>query len=396
MATLHAGNILTQEERLARRRLILRDAVSLLTLFLITVVLFTLTWFLYRSFENHREELGRRWKLRGEQALQRGQPKQAVEALRSALAYVPDQDTEIDLATALAASGRTAEAAAYFNTLWESKPGDGTINLQLARLDARQGQESDAIRHYESALDGTWEGNGYNLRRQIRLELASYLLSRGRVNQARAQLLIASSNAPDDPTIKLQIAAMLEQAKDPVSALAIYRAVADSRTAPLAAFEAAGRTAYALGMYRVSAQYLGRGAATPAFANLPAAEQAADRAMLNASNRILVLFPAFDLPDRTRAQRVLDAKLRAHTRLAACSASAATPLAPLAPVIARWGQIPTRLTALQLEQQPELVQSILQLVYDTETVTAQACGAPTGDDALLLRIARNPAAVEQE
>jgi hypothetical protein len=36
MATVRAGTILTPEERLARRRLNLRDAVSLVTLFLIT------------------------------------------------------------------------------------------------------------------------------------------------------------------------------------------------------------------------------------------------------------------------------------------------------------------------------------------------------------------------
>jgi hypothetical protein len=50
----------------------------------------------------------------------------------------------------------------------------------------------------------------------------------------------------------------------------------------------------------------------------------------------------------------------------------------------------------QLEQKPDLEQSILQLVYDTETTTAQTCGARSGDDALLLRIAQNPAAVEQD
>ncbi len=82
MTTLHAGTVLTPEERLARRNLILRDALSLLTLFLITAVIFALTLLLYRSFENHRVELGQRWKLRGEQALHAGRPKEAIDALR--------------------------------------------------------------------------------------------------------------------------------------------------------------------------------------------------------------------------------------------------------------------------------------------------------------------------
>src|SRR5581483_2433209 len=147
-----------------------------------------------------------------------GHPKEAVDALRSALAYVPSRDSEIELATALAAAGRTQEAMAYFNTLWESAPGDGTINLQLARLYVRVGNEKLAVLHYRSALDGTWQGNGYDRRREIRLEMSRYLLSRHEVDEARTQILIANSNAPDDPAIKIEIAGLLEQANDPQSA----------------------------------------------------------------------------------------------------------------------------------------------------------------------------------
>ncbi|MGB9148005.1 MAG: hypothetical protein WCC14_19440, partial [Acidobacteriaceae bacterium] len=82
--------------------------------------------------------------------------------------------------------------------------------------------------------------------------------------------------------------------------------------------------------------------------------------------------------------------------LTACAASTSAAPAPLASVVTRWAQLPTQLAVNELEQQPDLEQTILQLVYDTETVTAQVCGAPTGDDALLLRIAHNPGAVEQE
>jgi hypothetical protein len=41
-------------------------------------------------------------------------------------------------------------------------------------------------------------------------------------------------------------------------------------------------------------------------------------------------------------------------------------------------------------------QTILQLAYDTETAAAPVCGPPTGNDALLLRIANNPSAVDQQ
>ncbi|HTV83514.1 MAG TPA: hypothetical protein VME18_12770 [Acidobacteriaceae bacterium] len=396
MNSSQVGVVLTPEERLARRRLILRDAVSLLTLFLITVVLFILTWLLHRSFTDHEALLGQRWKARGVAALHAGNPRAAIESLRSALAYVPSRDTEVDLATALAEAGRTQEAFAYFNTLRESAPGDGMINLQLARLAAKQGNEQLAILRYQSALDGTWEGNGYERRREVRLEMAGYLITRHQDDKARAQLLIAASNAStDDAAAQTRIAGMLEQAQDLSDALNIYRAVANLHSAPLTALEGAGRAAFNLGMYRVAVAYLSREFASPGAASLPAQAKGADQNMLDTANRVLLLDPADDLPARVRAERTLTDRNLARARLTACAASpSASP--KLAPLVTRWNQLPQKMSLYQLEQQPDLNQTILQLVYDTEKLTAQICGAPTGDNAVLLRIAQNPGAVEQE
>lgn len=395
MAILHADTVLTPEERLARRNLIIRDSISLLTLFLITCVIFVLTFLIHRSFEDHRQELGNRWRRRGELALQQDHPKEAVEALRSALAYVPDRQTETDLATALAESGRITEATAYFNTLWDSAPGDGPINLHLARLAARTGNEPLAIRHYLLALDGTWEGSGFDRRREVRLELVRYYISRHEDNRARTQLLIAVSNAPDDPAaIKLGIAGLMEQASDLPNALATYRLLAALRSPPVAALAGAGRTAFGLGMYRVASDYLNRFLARPP-GQIPAAERDEARGMLDISNRILVLYPGYTEPPRTRAERILAARTLARKRLTSCATT--EPANPqVAAIVTRWEQLPGHLTIFTLEQQPDLQQSVLQVVYDTETVTAQTCGAPTGDDALLLRIAQNPGAVEQD
>jgi hypothetical protein len=69
----------------------------------------------------------------------------------------------------------------------------------LARLAVKQGNEAQALFHYQSALDGTWQGNGYDRRREVRLEMARYLISRREYNPARTQLLIAAGNAPDAP-----------------------------------------------------------------------------------------------------------------------------------------------------------------------------------------------------
>ena len=62
----------------------------------------------------------------------------------------------------------------------------------------------------------------------------------------------------------------------------------------------------------------------------------------------------------------------------------------------RWQQLPVKISATDLEKDPELTQTQIQLIYDTELITQQVCGAPAGDDALLLRIAQAPNQVEEE
>ncbi len=101
MAVFQLRTVLTPEERQQRQRLILRDTLALLSLFAIVIILFFVTLALFHSFSVHRQELAQRWLARGEKALHAGQPLAAIDALRSALAYAPDDDTmQIELAEA--------------------------------------------------------------------------------------------------------------------------------------------------------------------------------------------------------------------------------------------------------------------------------------------------------
>ena len=77
-------------------------------------------------------------------------------------------------------------------------------------------------------------------------------------------------------------------------------------------------------------------------------------------------------------------------------AATAAPVDPLAALTQKWQQLPVKISARDLEKDPELTQAQIQLIYDTELVTQQVCGAPSGDDALLLRIAQPPNQVEEE
>lgn len=396
MAVFELRSALTTEERQQRQRLILRDTLALSSLLAIVIVLFFVTLALFHSFTVHRQELAKRWLARGEKALQANQPLAAMDALRSALAYAPDDEIlQIDLAEALAAAGHTQEAVAYFNTLLESRPGDGMINLQLARLAARQGEEANALDHYEDALDGTWEGNGYTRRREVRLELAQYLIDRRHYDRARNQLLIAAGNAPDDINIQLQIAGMMESAQDPANALHQYQKAMQHRPARLAALEGAGHTAYALNRFLQAKGYLERALNHPDFEKQPSDLQAHFRDMLADADHILLLYPSSDLSARDRAGRILSNRRTAQERLAECLNTKTTVPPELQTLASQWEQLPTKLGRMQLEQAPQLEQTIMQLVYQTEQVTSRQCVAPTGNDALLLKMAEEPEAVEQ-
>jgi hypothetical protein len=118
--------------------------------------------------------------------------------------------------------------------------------------------------------------------------------------------------------------------------------------------------------------------------------------MLDTSLQVLKLDPGSDLAPRARAERLLAARKIVRQRLTDCAGANPLLASRLAGLVSRWGQLPSQLTVSKLEQQPDLEQTLLQLAWDTEIATAQICGQPTGDDALLLRIARNPWTVEQQ
>jgi tetratricopeptide (TPR) repeat protein len=369
-----------------RRRLLLRDAVTFLTLLAITVVLFALTLLLFRSFEAHREDLGRRWSERGRAALSAGKPEQAVTALRTALTYSPtERGYELLLAQALAAAGpkHTEEAYNYFTGLWDARPGDGLINLQLARLAARKGDRQQAVNSYRASIYGTWEGDGVERRREVRLELARYLLSQGDDEGARVELLVAGGNSPESPQLDVQLGRLLERARAQGDAMRFYRKALAMQPMDPEALEASGRLAFAAGDYAAAHELL-RSA-------VKARRDGADPALVKMeqdSARLLELDPAagkISVPER--ADRVMNAAAMARHRLGACSARPAGLPEIMRPLQTRWteqGRINSRL----LLRDEGRIDGLMQLVFTTEAEANRSCGAAEGDDALLLLLAK--------
>ncbi len=432
---------LTAGDRIERRRLIFADTLSLVTLFAITALLAVLTNYLYQSYASHQVELANRWLERGEQAMKDGKSQAAIDALSSALAFAPsDRNTEIKLAEALASAGRIQEATVYFNALLESQQGSGLINLQLARLAARQGNISQATEDYQKAIYGNWEGDGYVRRRDVRFELIDYLIAHQLLDRARSELLVASGNAPaDDISIQLEIARKMEQAQDPSDALHLYKTILKRHPSLREALDGAGRTASQMGNYLQAKRYLTRALEGPGVDQEPKAVLQESRDRLGDITRLLLLYPSSRLSPSERGARILTGRKLALARLAQCTqtrtqapaesaaadatapaaasnplqsltsrftrrpttpaqkqAAAPPPVDPLQALTDRWKQLPAKVSLHELEHDPDLAQTQIQLIYDTELVTQQLCGAPTGDDALLLKIAQAPNQVEEE
>ncbi len=402
----------------SRRALLLHDGLTFFTLGLAALALYAITFFLFRSFESHREELARRWSDRGRAALTAGQPAQAILPLRAALSYAPDDDDyQMLLAEALAGAGHLEEASNYFLNLWESRPGDGFLNLQLARLERKKGETQLAIQYYHASIYGGWQANGLESRRAVRLELADYLMQQHDFSAARAELLISAANTPDTPELDRMLGDRLALSGDPADALTLYRkAIVDDPHSRLL-LEKAGTTAFALSDYFTADRLLHRAlqAKPEPGDSLPDGELAA---LAHDSARLLELSLSRDLPPSERAQHLGAGSRIAQNRLNSCAAQlapaspsatqqgslpwptssvpVAAPASKLSDLRARWKAATNPATFRTLRTDNASQDSMAGLIEDTEQQTATLCGEPVGDDALLLKLARSAAIAERQ
>ena len=381
-----------------RHRLLFRDTVTFFTLTAFTVVLFSATLFLFRSFAAHQHELAGRWSERGRTELAKGHPDQAVTSLRTALTYAPgERSYELLLAEALGNAGHTDEAYTYFTGLWDRTPGDGLINLRLARLAAIKGEREEAVNFYRASIYGTWTGDAIIRRQQARLELAQYLIDQKQFDPARDELRIAGSNAGQNPGLDLRVSQLLLNAGDPREALDFDLKALAAQPNDAAGAIAAARLSnrindvpQTLRLTEQALHLLGNiRPQTPALADA----MHEMRTLQSELQRLQQLNPAESLPSAERARRILFAASLARLRLADCLVtSAATAPAPsLAGLTGQWSALQLTLTPRILPQQHDAQDAAIHLIDATELATAAACAPPTGDDALLLRLARQHA-----
>ena len=363
-----------------RFNIIPRETLLLAGLIAIIAAFFSVTTFAAHAYHRQQEQFGGQWYQRGERALKRSRPAEAVEDFRNALAYSRDNDLyRLRLAQALMADNRPQEARSHLLSLWDKEPGDGTLNLELARLAAMWGDTRQAIRYYHAAIYGVWPDEPTAHRWQLRFELSEYLLQRNTIQDtkdAQAELVaLAAELPPQDGAGQARLGALFLRAGLYARALAACRAALAGQPNLMAALQGAGEAAFQMGEYQTARHYL-----LPVVAQNPRDEHSLE--LLNLSESILKLDPLErGLSSREQAHRAVHDFQLALARAQKC-ASAAVPAAAssggdLAALVQQAKS--TRPSENALAREPDALEKTMAMVFKLEKAAA-LCGPPGLED----------------
>src|SRR5438034_4177222 len=163
-------------ERCAKKvvlRIMPREVVLLVVLSALVIPLFIFTRSMAARNRAMNVDIAGTWYRSGQQQLKAGDTKGAIESFRNATTNDHDNgEYTLALATALAAADHIEEARQALLRLRAPAPENGEINLNLARLSAKEGKMDEAVRYYHNALFGTWPPNRMAIQRtKVRTEL---------------------------------------------------------------------------------------------------------------------------------------------------------------------------------------------------------------------------------
>ncbi len=362
-----------------------QQPVMLALLALLGVIFFGGVTVLSRTYHAQREFLGSRWFSRGVADLSAGRFDAAVMEFRSALLYSRDNyEYQRNLAEALIGMKRTSEAATYLVNLWDRKPEDGVVNLELARIAAQKGQPEQAIRYYHNAIYAAWPSDQEAKRRDARLELIELLLATGAQALAQPELIALQENLGDDPAQQERIGDLFLRVQDYEHALAAYRVSLKAEGEDRAALAGAGFAAFQLGRYPLAERYL-----KEAVAGNPGDKRSAD--LLQTTELVLRMDPfRRQLSVAQRDRIAVEAFITAGARIQSCKAASGSglPTAAQASLADSWAGMKVDMTEAHLKRDPDLVEAAMNLVFEIERQTSTTCGPPVGADMALLLIAR--------
>jgi tetratricopeptide (TPR) repeat protein len=375
----------------------LRRDTFLSIVFVFLIFLFVVTGFVVRVYHDVEKGYAQEWYIRGEDDLRAGNAASALTDFRTALTYSRDnQQYQLRLAQALlmpgVSNGSGSEARTYLLNLLEREPGNGTVNLELARLAARNREVPEALRYYHGAIYGEWNDDQVGRRTAVRLELVEFLLGAGQKDSARAELIALSTDLPPDPELQTRVGMLLLQVKGYDDALKLFhRALLEKPNFP-AALAGAGECHFYNGEYTQAERYLSH-----ALEQDPHMTQA--EAMLDTVQSVLNNDPfGRRMRNKERARRAILDFNTAFARLQSCATQKGIDLKatggdPLQTLYTQATGLQPRVDEQDLNGDSELLAQTMDAVFEIEQASAHACGEPKGTDQALLLLAREQGGV---
>ena len=366
------------------------DSIVIILLVVMAVGLWLATHFVTTAFGRTQDALSRRWFRTGQAELASGKVQDAILSLQTALTYSRENyQYRLRLGQALVQAGRLRQANGYLLAMWDQQPGNGTVNLELARIAAQTGDFQQALRFYHGAIYGLWDDNPEARRRDVRLELIPYLLRNNAKEQAQSELIATAADLPRDPSLRLRVADLFARSGEYRRSLEEYQGVLSQQPRNATALLGAGEAGFQLEQYQLAERYLRR-----AVAEQPDNTQAKE--LLEVSAAVRNLNPYLPrLSVRERARRVVASYRQAEKRSHECAEKRGEDLKATQP------ETELQTTYAHLEQARSLARpsvlirnfdnadAVMDAVGSVEQVTSRLCGAPAGEDrALMLIIAQ--------
>lgn len=373
------------------------------------VVAFGVTGFAARLYHGRRAELARSWFDRGNAELRAGRAAAALSDFRAALVYAqrelsPDQQQryELDFVQALIATGNSDEARSYLLDMWERAPGNSAVNLELARLAARMGNDAEARRYYNGAIYGVWDENAVDVlrsRMDTRLELYRYLMDHGEKTEAQSELFAAAAAIPPDAALHAMVGQLMLQAGLPQPALDQFNQALRLDSRNYQAMAGAGEANFQLGNDRDAIRYLENairenaqekrrpGSPEPAPRETRQAQVMQDLAITQATLALDPSRPGLDPMERARrAIRDYDA---AVTRIESCAKERGIALPePSRNLTPFTDAASDELAEVALARHMEQLDPLMEFIFEMESAATENCGVPADPtNAALMRLA---------
>lgn len=360
-----------------------RETVVVAGVCVIVALLFFISTVAVHAYNRKVSQISRDWAQQGDRDLATGKAPAAIQKYRNALAYDPKSATyQLHLAQALSSIGDIDEARAYLLHLWKEAPGDGVVNLELARLSERTGAADDAVGYLRSAIYGVWDRDPEQRRRDVRLELIRLLLRQKRNNQADAELISLLSEMPRRADAYSQAGDLFLQAGDPARALEQFHHALRLAPAYEDALRGAGKAGFDLGRLSIAQEYLSK-----AEAEKPG--DAEVQSMLAITKTAHQMDPfGFRLSQKEREARVRADFQIAMQRLQTCIALYPANAGSLQPQLATGQTVAQQIAKPGYLRSVDSVDSAMNFAFDSESLAGKNCAAPQPADTALELIGR--------